>query len=113
MVEAKKDELYDSIRIATYGIAFFATPHRGGNFTKFGDVAASIARACLRNPRNTFIESLKKDSLLNDELEADFRHQSEDFQFLSFYETLPLGPIGLVCRPSVNNGMLAKLSFLR
>ena len=68
LVEAKLDDSYKSIREATYGIAFFGTPHQGGNFAKLGDIAASITRGVLRNPSNTFMEALKKDSLFSDTL---------------------------------------------
>ncbi|MCJ1270174.1 hypothetical protein MMC22_010070 [Lobaria immixta] len=96
LVEAKLDDSYKSIREATYGIAFFGTPHQGGNFAKLGDIAASIVRGVLRNPSNTFMESLKKDSLFSDTLAGDFRHQLEDYHVLSFFETLPMGKMGLI-----------------
>ncbi|SLM39418.1 P-loop containing nucleoside triphosphate hydrolase, partial [Lasallia pustulata] len=96
LVEAKLDDSYKSIRKATYGIAFFGTPHQGGNFTKLGDIAASIIRGVLRNPSSTFMEALKKDSLFSDALVEDFRHQLEDYHVLSFFETLPMGRLGLI-----------------
>jgi hypothetical protein len=80
----------------SYGIAFFSTPHQGGNFTKLGDIAASIARFALRNPSNTFIEALKKDSLFANDLVQDFKYELENYWILSFYETLPLKKLGLV-----------------
>jgi triacylglycerol esterase/lipase EstA (alpha/beta hydrolase family) len=97
LVEAKLDDTYKAIRDATYGIAFFGTPHQGGNFAKLGDIAASIVRGVLHNPKNTFMEALKKDSLFSDTLVDDFRHQLEDYFVLSFYETLQMGKLGLVC----------------
>ncbi|SLM39426.1 WD40/YVTN repeat-like-containing domain [Lasallia pustulata] len=96
LVEAKLDDSYKSIREATYGIAFFGTPHQGGNFAKLGDIAASIIRGVLRNPSSTFMEVLKKDSLFSDALVGDFRHQLEDYHVLSFFETLPMGRLGLI-----------------
>lgn len=97
MVEAKLDDKnYESIRLATYGIAFFATPHQGGNYAKLGDIAASIVRTCLRYQPNTFMEVLKKDSLFGEELVKNFRHLIEDFYVLSFCETMTYGNIGLV-----------------
>ena len=96
LVEAKLDDSYKSLREATYGIAFFSTPHRGGNYAKLGDIAASITRGLIRNPSITFMEALKKDSLFSDTLVEDFRHQLEDYYVLSFFETLPTGKLGLV-----------------
>jgi hypothetical protein len=95
-VTAKLDETYNSIRSATYGIAFFGTPHQGGNGAKLGQIAATIASVCLRNPKNTFLEALKKDSLFADDLVKDFRHQLEDYHVLSFYETCQYKKLGLV-----------------
>ncbi|KAA6415622.1 MAG: hypothetical protein FRX48_00338 [Lasallia pustulata] len=80
LVEAKLDDSYKSIREATYGIAFFGTPHQGGNFAKLGDIAASIIRG----------------TLFSDALVGDFRHQLEDYHVLSFFETLPMGRLGLI-----------------
>lgn len=96
LVEAKLDDSYKSLRDATYGIAFFGTPHQGGNSAKLGAIAASIARGVLQNPSNTFMKALKKDSLFSDSLVRDFRHQLEDYYVLSFVETLPKGKLGLV-----------------
>ena len=96
LVEAKHDDTYQDIRKATYGIAFFGTPHQGGNFATLGDVAASIVRGVLLNPKNSFMEALKRDSLFSQTLIDDFRHRLEDYHILSFYETLPMGSLGLV-----------------
>jgi hypothetical protein len=75
---------------------FFGTPHQGGNLASLGNIAASIARLCLQNPPNSFIEALEKDCLFADELVRDFREQLEDYYILSFYETLPFKKLGLV-----------------
>ncbi len=97
LVEAKLNDAFETIRDATYGIAFFGTPHQGGNFAKFGDIVASIVRGVLGNLKNTFMEALKKDSSFSDTLVDNFRHQLEDYYVLSFYETLQMGKFGLVC----------------
>jgi hypothetical protein len=59
-VEAKLNDKYNSIRNATYGIAFFGTPHRGGNHAKLGDIVARVWGGVVREPRNDFMEALKK-----------------------------------------------------
>ena len=97
MVDAKLDDNYQGIRAATYGIAFFGTPHQGGELARLGEVASAIARAVLRNPNNSFMEALKKDSLFADGLVRDFRHQLEDYHILSFFETKFFKNLGLVC----------------
>ncbi|KAF8242777.1 hypothetical protein K440DRAFT_656415 [Wilcoxina mikolae CBS 423.85] len=93
---SKLDPTYESIRNLTYGIVFFATPHQGGNFASLGSIAATIARVTLMNPKNSFMEALKADSLFADSIINDFRHQLEDFYVLSFYETLSLKKLGLI-----------------
>jgi hypothetical protein len=96
LVHAELNGTYKQIRLATYGIAFFATPHRGGNHIRFGAVVSAIARAVLGNPKNSFVEALKRNSAFADSLVENFRHQLEDYYILSFYETLPLGKLGIV-----------------
>ncbi|KAK7409054.1 hypothetical protein QQX98_008758 [Neonectria punicea] len=96
LITSKATDTYKSIQNATYGIAFFATPHRGGNNTALGSIAASIARCALKNPTNTFMEALKKDSLFADDLVQDFRQQLEDYYILSFFETRPMKKYGLI-----------------
>ena len=97
LVEAKLNDLYRSIREATYGIAFFGTPHQGGNLARLGDIASTIIRSVLRNPSNSLMEALKKDSAFVESLQSDFQHQLDNYKVLSFYETLPMGKLGLVC----------------
>ena len=98
LVEAKLNDRYSTIREATFGIAFFGTPHQGGNQATLGDIAAKIARAVLSSPGNTFMEHLKKDSLFSENLTNDFKHQYEDYHILSFYETMFFkSTMGLVC----------------
>lgn len=96
LVEAKLNDMYRNIREATRGLAFFATPHRGGNYAKLGDIAAKIARTVLKNQPNTFLDSLQKDSLFSEDLQDDFRHQVENYSILSFFETRPMDNIGVV-----------------
>lgn len=96
LVSAKLDRNYNSIFESTYGIGFFGTPHRGGNGASIGAIGARIARNVLFQPKNTFMEALKKGSLLSDELARDFLKVSGRLHILSFYETLPMEPFGLV-----------------
>jgi len=96
LVHAKLDDSYRQIRTATYGIAFFGTPHQGGNHTYLGDIASSIARAVLRNPRPNFMEALKGDSLFADTFVQHFRQLLEDYYILSFFETRPFKKLGTI-----------------
>ncbi|KAI1205929.1 uncharacterized protein F4807DRAFT_440997 [Annulohypoxylon truncatum] len=96
LVLSKADETYEMIWRSTFGIAFFGTPHKGGNHAGMGDVVAKIARSMSGNPNNTFMGALKKGSLFLDTVTDDFRQLLEDFQILSFYETQPLGYLGII-----------------
>ncbi|MCJ1396455.1 hypothetical protein MMC18_009345 [Xylographa bjoerkii] len=96
LVEAKLDDTYTSIRNATYGIAFFGTPHKGSNFAKLGNLAVSIIKSLLRQPSNSFMQALIKDSLFSNNLADDFRHCLEDYYVLSFFETLPTKMVGII-----------------
>ena len=96
LVEAKFDDSYKSLREVIYGIAFFGTPHHGGNFAKLGNIAAFIPKGILRNPSNSFTEALKKDLLFFNTFIEDFRHQLKDYYILSFFETIPIGKLSLV-----------------
>ncbi|KAI9760923.1 MAG: hypothetical protein M1835_000077, partial [Candelina submexicana] len=98
LVAAKRNRTYKSIPEATYAIVFFATPHQGGADSKvtLGNIAASVARGILRNPDNTFMEALKKNSLFGESLIRTFRSELESFQICSFFETLPTKKLGLI-----------------
>jgi protein SERAC1 len=98
LVQAKLNDSYSEIRTATYGIAFFGTPHRGGNGAYLGAIASNVARSVLRNPKPNFMEALKQDSLFANTLIKNFQHLLEDFHILSFYETKPFKNFGIVSR---------------
>ncbi|KAI0798279.1 hypothetical protein GGR55DRAFT_703524 [Xylaria sp. FL0064] len=61
----------------------------------------------MRNPTNTFMEALNKDSLFADDLVQDFRQQLEDYNVLSYYETRPISKaLGLIVdQASANFGL--------
>ncbi|RDW59348.1 uncharacterized protein DSM5745_11043 [Aspergillus mulundensis] len=96
LVQAKLGHTFESIRTATYGIAFFGTPHRGSHLAKMGETLAKAVRAFLRTPSNTFINSLKENDLYANELSANFGQLLEDYKYINFYETLPLRSLGII-----------------
>ncbi|KAI0121807.1 hypothetical protein F4814DRAFT_406604 [Daldinia grandis] len=100
LVHSSVDRTYEMIGKSTFGIAFFGTPHKGGNNAGIGDVAARIARSLLRNPSNSFMSAIREGSLFLDTIADDFRQLLESFQILTFYETKPLGAFGIVVSPS-------------
>ncbi|PVI02224.1 hypothetical protein DM02DRAFT_702368, partial [Periconia macrospinosa] len=94
MVEAKQTD--NPIRSATYGIIFFATPHRGGNKATLGMILSDIINISMMKPPSKLIEALRKDSAYLEQLDSEFRHQLEDFFFVNFREQRPLGAAGII-----------------
>ncbi len=99
LVHARLDNVYEAIRKAARGIAFFGTPHRGGNHANIGSILSNVVRGTLRNPKNSFMDALKANSVFTDDVSRDFRHQLEDYKILSVYETLPFKKLGLIVDP--------------
>ncbi|KAI1803224.1 hypothetical protein F4811DRAFT_525973 [Daldinia bambusicola] len=95
LFHSSNDRTYGSIEESTFGIAFFGTPHRGGNKAGIGGVVANIARSLLGNPDNTFMSAVREGAFL-ELIDDDFRQLLENFQILTFYETRPLGRFGIV-----------------
>ncbi|KAI2471901.1 Alpha/Beta hydrolase protein [Annulohypoxylon bovei var. microspora] len=95
LVHSSSDSLYRNINKSTYGIVFFGTPHNGGAYAEIGHQIAKFCRYILRNPSNTFMHALKKNSVFLDSITGDFRHQLEKLEIISFYETQPLSYLGI------------------
>jgi hypothetical protein len=85
-----------SIKKATYGLVFFATPHRGGEFAQLGKIAAGIVRAIYSNPKNSFMDALEKDNLYADTIIEDFRNLLDDYIVYTFVESRPLPNLGAI-----------------
>jgi hypothetical protein len=83
---------------STYGLVFFATPHRGGKNASTGALVASIAKGILGNESNSYLSALKKNSYFADILRDDFMERQEDFNVLTFHETLPVPYVGIVSK---------------
>ncbi|EXM20712.1 Alpha/Beta hydrolase fold [Fusarium oxysporum f. sp. vasinfectum] len=88
---SRGDSTYCSIFDSTFGVVFFGTPHHGGNGAGLGAIAASITRAVLGNPSNSFLEALTQDSNFLSIITDDFSQLLEKLYFISFFETRPLG----------------------
>jgi hypothetical protein len=95
LVHSRLDETFESINRSTYGISFFGTPHQGGKHASVGDIGATILRGILRNPSNSFMSTLQKGSVFSEAM-RDFRYLADSYQYVSFYETRPVKPLGLV-----------------
>jgi len=80
---------------ATFALVFMGTPHDGpADRAKiaFGKMCATIAKKLYGNGSTDLMEALSKNSLFSDVLEANWRHQLEDYQIVSCYETID--PVG-------------------
>lgn len=87
LLAKNNDRIYGDLRNKTKALVFFATPHRGGNGTTLGQIAANAATFFSGNLRNDLVESLRKNSKYLAQLSADFSHQYEDYDFISVVET--------------------------
>lgn len=87
LVNAQNNPKYTLIKEATKGIAFFATPHDGGDrkLVNLGAVAAKIATSAGFQKGDDVLETLKKGSLFSDILQEHFRHQLENYNIVSFW----------------------------
>jgi hypothetical protein len=107
LVLAKQNNrVYGALLQSVQGIAFFATPHRGGNGVTLGDVVARTASFVLGSGQNDMVRNLRTGSKALAQLSADFSHQYEDFQFLSVIESVdliqaPMNPIRTASLPQL------------
>lgn len=92
LVRAVHGTAYESIRWSTKAIAFFGTPHRGGNHANLGSILADIARILTGNIKNNFMETLQKNSTGAADIHELFKEQAQEYLIVSFYETLPFKP---------------------
>lgn len=100
MTEAKQNTRYQAIHQATYGMAFFGTPHNGSKLASLASVVANVFSVAIGNRQPSFMEALGRNSLFADVIREDFRHGLEQFNVLSYYETKPSDNMpGLVCMP--------------
>jgi hypothetical protein len=90
------DGTYAMISIMTYGIVFFAVPHKGSKYATWGRIAARIAATFLRQPAESFLSSVESGSAYNKMLNAKFKPMLERYKFFSFCETLSEGEFGIV-----------------
>lgn len=90
LINAFNNEKYDQVRLATKGLAFFATPHDGGNETLvgIGSVAARIAIGLGFQKGDNILETLDNGSLFTDLMHEHWKQRLLDFNIVSFWGTL-------------------------
>lgn len=87
LIKAVNHVRYICIKRSTYGLIFFATPHRGASSADVGNLIANVGSAITGNPKNSLLDQLKKKSFLNDLTIDMFSQQSNDYEILSYFET--------------------------
>ncbi|KAL8709211.1 MAG: hypothetical protein Q9225_007481, partial [Loekoesia sp. 1 TL-2023] len=89
LVAAKNDDTFADLRENTYGLVFFAVPHQGGHGASLGTIAKNIVTSMTGSSKNDLVESLRANSLFQENQATFFRHQLEDYQIVSVCETKP------------------------
>ena len=80
LIAARLDPTHECMLQSTYGLMFFATPHRGGNWAGIADFAANIVSG---------IRGEAKNALLNDIALDQFSHQRSNYDIISYFEIRP------------------------
>ncbi|KAK5652162.1 hypothetical protein OQA88_10804 [Cercophora sp. LCS_1] len=98
LVNAHNNPKYAPIKSATRGIAFFATPHNGGNrmLVGIGGIAARIATDLGFQKGDNIIEMLRDGSLFSDMMQELWRQQLLTYNIVTFWGALD----GIVPRES-------------
>lgn len=86
---AKINDKFKEICKATTSLVFFAVPHQGGHGTTLGTIARNIVTTLNGEERNDLLQSLKRNSIFQENQAKFFRQQLEDYQVLSVVEDLP------------------------
>ena len=90
LINAHNNPDYTSIKNATTGLAFFATPHHGGDWklVSLGGVAAKVALTLGFQKGDDVLEALKTGSIFSDFMQEHWRHQLERYSIVSFWGSL-------------------------
>jgi hypothetical protein len=90
LINAHNNPKYTPIKDATIGLAFFATPHHGGDWmlVSLGGVAAKIAIAVGFQKGDNLVEVLKDGSIFSEIMQEYWRHQMLKYHIISFWGAL-------------------------
>jgi hypothetical protein len=90
LINAHNNPKYTPIKDATTGLAFFATPHHGGDWmlVSLGEIAAKIATAVGFQKGDGVVETLKDGSIFSDIMQEHWRHQLLTYDIISFWGAL-------------------------
>ncbi|KAK0736164.1 hypothetical protein B0T21DRAFT_332435 [Apiosordaria backusii] len=87
LINAHNNPKFTEIKDVTTGLAFFATPHNGGDWKlmSFGTLVARVATATGFQPGDDVMEVLKEGSLFSDILTEMWQHQLMKYDIISFW----------------------------
>ena len=90
LINAHNNPKYTPIKDATSGLAFFATPHHGGDsmLVNLGGVVSKIAIALGFQKGDDVLETLKNGSIFSDIMREHWRHQLLEYDIISFWGAL-------------------------
>jgi hypothetical protein len=87
LINAHNNKKYMSIKGATRGLAFFATPHNGGDskLVSLGKLTSKIATKAGFQKGDDVLEVLKSGSMFSDLMQEHWRHQPLEYDIVSFW----------------------------
>ena len=90
LINAHNNPKYTPIKDATTGLAFFATPHHGGDWmlVSLGGVVAKIATAVGFQKGDNVLETLRNGSIFSEIIQEHWRHQLLKYDIISFWGAL-------------------------
>jgi triacylglycerol esterase/lipase EstA (alpha/beta hydrolase family) len=97
LINAHNNPKYTPIKDATTGLAFFATPHNGGDrvLVSLGGMVAKIATALGFQKGDDVLETLKSGSIFSEIMQQHWRHQLLKYEFVSFWGAVDEVILGL------------------
>jgi len=90
IINAYNDPSYINIVNNTKAIIFLATPHRGADLAKLLSNLLMITFA-----KKIFVDQLRSNSEIVQEINDAFRHRSESLELISYYESEGTRPAGV------------------
>jgi hypothetical protein len=90
LINAHSNPKYTPIKVATSGLAFFATPHNGGDWkaVKLGTLASRIATTAGFQQGDDIMEVLKSGSMFSNIMQEHWRHRLLEYDIVSFWGAL-------------------------
>ncbi|KAJ8133016.1 hypothetical protein O1611_g607 [Lasiodiplodia mahajangana] len=87
LINAHSNPKHTPTKRATSGLAFFATPHNGGDWklVSLGRLAAKVATSAGFQKGDDVLETLKKGSIFSEIMQEQFRHQLLEYDIISFW----------------------------